>query len=541
MPTAVPTPAGSRRWDGKLGLFALLVATLVLIVMPALLVLASVGRELLSPAPTPPASPMVPWRLLGVTLLYSGGVGLLATLLAIPAAIVIRGRGWRWGVWVCTPMLLPSYLAYAGWGLLRAPRTILGDAIERAAQAGATWLPTAVGEALAIGGLALWSWPIAAVLLSLHWSRVDAGALDALVLDAKGSRRWLSLARMGAPGALVAFAAATLVMLGSPVPFHLAQVPTISMEVWRRLMEEPLPARAWASALPMTCVVIAGVFAFARSALAAPASSLESPTSLGTRASGPVARSWAALVALAALFACSLLAPLALFLLAIHEWSSVPVTLHSLRPAIVNSGLVCFVVTAVGLAMAVASWRAFSSFGAGIRGLARMCLLAFLVAGVLPGVLVGSALAACLSLVDSRRLIADTSLAVAMGHLARFLFVPILAGWWLASTEPADARDLRRVEGVGGLSGYFAGIFPNQLPALIGVAAILTALSLHEIESAIMLTPPGGGGLAHRILGFLHYSKMEDLSVASAGLALVAIALAILVGLLGGRWGKMSS
>jgi hypothetical protein len=53
-----------------------------------------------------------------------------------------------------------------------------------------------------------------------------------------------------------------------------------------------------------------------------------------------------------------------------------------------------------------------------------------------------------------------------------------------------------------------------------------------------MLTPPGGGGLAYRVLGFLHYSKMEDLSVASSGLALTAIALATLVGLLGGRWGK---
>lgn len=463
---------------------------------------------------------------------------MLATSLAIPAAIVVRLRGWRWGVWVGTPMLLPSYLAYSGWGLLRAPRTLLGDAIERAAQSGATWLPTIVGEALAVGGLALWSWPIAAVMLALHWTRIDAGALDALALDAKGPRRWLALARMGAPGAMVAFAAATLVMLGSPVPFHLAQVPTISMEVWRRLMEEPTPARAWTAALPMTIIVIASVLAFARSAFTSPTASQEAHAAPDTRASGPVARSRASVAALIVLLACSVFVPLVLFVGAIDEWRSVATTLRSLRPSIANSGLACVVVVGGGLGIAIASWRAFSSFDAGIRRLARVCLVAFLVAGVLPGVLVGSALAACLSFVDTHRIIADTSFAVALGHLARFLFVPILVGWWLASTEPADARDLRRSEGIGGLAGYLATIFPTQLPALIGVAAILAALSLHEIESAIMLTPPGGGGLAYRILGFLHYSKMEDLSVASAGLALIAISLATLVGLLGGRWGK---
>lgn len=538
MPPAHPTRVDSRRWDGVGGLLVLVVASLACVGLPGLNVLWNVAREILDSRATSPTSALVPWGLLGTTFLSCGGVAFLATALSIPAAIVVRQGGWRWGVWVCTPLLLPSYLAYSGWGLLRAPRTMLGDAIERAAQGGATWLPTFVGELLAVGGLVLWSWPIAATLLALQWSRVESGALEALLLDSKGAQRWRSLARMGAPGAGVAWVATTLVMLGSPVPFHLAQVPTISMEVWRRLMEEPTPARAWASALPVMMIVTACVLVAARSAFDPTPASQEFQDHSGVAGGGPAARSRGSMALLIVLLTCSVLVPLGLFLGSIGDWHSVVLTLRSLRPAIENSGFVAMIVVVVGLVITLGSWRAFSSFNASIRRTARVCLFAFLLASILPGVLVGSALAAFIALVDSDRILADSSVAVAMGHVARFAFVPALVGWRLAMTEPSEARDLRRVEGVGGLRGYVAGVLPTQLAALLGVGAMLTAFSLHEIESAIMLTPPGGGGLAHRVLGFLHYSRMEDLSVTSSGLALLAIGLATGVGLLGGRWGK---
>lgn len=535
-----PTPASNRTWDGIGGLLILLAVTLACLVLPALVVLWRVGSEFFSSSLASPGSALVPWRLIGLTLAYSGGVAILASILAMPAALVIRASSWRWGLWVCTPLMLPSYLAYSGWGLLRAPRTLLGDAIERAAQGGATWLPAAVGEALAIGGLALWAWPIAAVMLALHWSRIDAGALDALSLDARGFRRQMALANIGLPGFAVALGATTLVMLGSPVPFHLAQVPTVSMEVWRRLMEEPKPARAWISALPVSIVVVAGVLAFARSAFDDAPLSQEAQDQAALRPKRVRSTPSSSTALLLAILKCSVLVPLVLFIRSIDDWHAVPVTLRSLRPAIANSAFVCVIVVSTGVLIAGAAWRAFSSFNVNIRKIARLCLLASLASCVMPGVLVGSALAATISLVDLTRLLADSSLAVGLGHLARFSFVPILVGWWLARTEPADARDLRRVEGVGGLTGYMSTILPTQLPALLGVAAILAALSLHEIESAIMLTPPGGGGLAHRILGFLHYSKMGDLSVASAGLTVFAIALAACVAALGGRWERAS-
>ena len=536
----VPTPASSRTWDGVGGLLILLAVTLTCIVLPALIVLWRIGSEAFSSSSAFPHSTLLPWRLIGLTLAYSGGVAILATILAVPAAIVIRAQGWRWGLWVCTPMMLPSYLAYSGWGLLRAPRTLLGDAIERAAQGGARWLPAAVGEVLAIGGLALWAWPIAAVMLALHWSRIDAGALDALSLDTRGFRRQMALANMALPGLAVALGTTTLVMLGSPVPFHLAQIPTVSMEVWRRLMEEPTPVRAWASALPISIVVVAGVLAFARSAFDEAPLSQEAQVQAALRPKRARTTPRASTALLLVILTCSVLVPLVLFMRSIEDWHAVPITLRSLRPAIVNSAFVCAIVVAAGLLIAGAAWRAFSSFSEIVRRIARLCLLASLASCVMPGVLVGSALAATISLVDVTRLVADSSLAVGLGHLARFSFVPILVGWWLARTEPADSRDLRRVEGVGGPTGYISTILPTQLPALLGVAAMLAALSLHEIESAIMLTPPGGGGLAHRILGFLHYSKMGDLSIASAGLTGFAITLAACVASLGGRWESAS-
>src|SRR5690606_38286480 len=66
-------------------------------------------------------------HLLGLTLGVAGIIALLATTIALPAAWATRT--WRGPALVAllVPMLLPSYLAYSGWGLLRAPGTALGD------------------------------------------------------------------------------------------------------------------------------------------------------------------------------------------------------------------------------------------------------------------------------------------------------------------------------------------------------------------------------------------------------------------------------
>jgi len=101
------------------------------------------------------------------TLAVGLAIGCLATFIAIPWGWVIGASRGKWGAFVLVPLCLPSYLVYIGWSLLRAPGTYLGDALVGAPDS----LWQFANTAQASIGLALWAWPIAAIILSVGVDR----------------------------------------------------------------------------------------------------------------------------------------------------------------------------------------------------------------------------------------------------------------------------------------------------------------------------------------------------------------------------------
>ena len=63
---------------------------------------------------------------------------------------------------------------------------------------------------------------------------------------------------------------------------------------------------------------------------------------------------------------------------------------------------------------------------------------------------------------------------------------------------------------------------------LLAVGVGCGMLSLFEIESTILLIPPGPGSLSHSILGFLHFARDEQLC--AAGIAVIGSGVALSVG-----------
>ena len=66
-----------------------------------------------------------------------------------------------------------------------------------------------------------------------------------------------------------------------------------------------------------------------------------------------------------------------------------------------------------------------------------------------------------------------------------------------------------------GLGGWRLACLPVQAPALIGAGIVVGLLSFHEIEAAVQIQPPGAGNLARRLLDYLHYARLQDLSAAA--------------------------
>src|SRR4051812_36092300 len=78
----------------------------------------------------PPLSLAPSWLLLAQTLAWALGIAVLSTVLAWPAAWVIRRRGWVVVGLLCVPLMLPTYLAYTAYGILRSPGWFVGNWLE---------------------------------------------------------------------------------------------------------------------------------------------------------------------------------------------------------------------------------------------------------------------------------------------------------------------------------------------------------------------------------------------------------------------------
>lgn len=516
-----------RRLPGLLPV-GLLVVIVVSVLWPIGFVLVDVARGLASEGlPAGVASASV-WRRLAWTLCVAGLIGAGAVLLAWPVAWAMRQRPWRWAPVAVVPMLLPSYLAYTGWGLVRAPGTVFGDWLAR----GPVWRIRAFEHVLALGGLAMWAWPIAAVVLVVGFRRIWPEVLEAMRVD--GAGLWVrncAVARMALGYIAGAWGLVALVMVGSAVPLHVGQVETFTIEVWLRLAQTG-PGdwwRAWVSAWPVLVIALVGALVFSGRAMRA--------GSVGFLCEDTAVRSTRVWWLAVCVWAASVAVPALLLAWSLREWGSIRgfVRVHDeafVRSAVVASaaGLLCGVIAALVSLV--------SSAGGHRARVASLAVRILVLAGLTPGVLIGVALSkGWESAGDWARWIFDSPSIVVLGDVARFGFVGGLMGWWLAVSESTDLHLMRRMDGAEGFGGWLRACLPWQAGGLLGSGLACMALSLHEIEASIMLEPPGHEGLARLMLGMLHFARMEELSAGTLVVvgvtAVVAIAVAGVMAWLG--------
>ncbi|MEO0631077.1 MAG: hypothetical protein AAFY46_10165, partial [Planctomycetota bacterium] len=133
----------------------------------------------------PAASFDIRWTILARTLAWATGIGLLATLLALPIAFATRGLTARWSPLAALPLLMPMPLVYAGLNLFRAPGTVVGDWLAM----GPSWRAIAAGRIVAVLGLALWSTPIAVAALASGVRSLDRSLSESTALEGAGPVR----------------------------------------------------------------------------------------------------------------------------------------------------------------------------------------------------------------------------------------------------------------------------------------------------------------------------------------------------------------
>lgn len=460
-------------------------------------------------------------RLLLWTFGWAAGTALLAAAFSLPAAWAVRTRGWGAALWLLAAMLFPPYLAYSGWGMLRDPGTWLGTLIEGWARDGRRWLPLAVGRALAVVGLALWAAPLAAVVIGTGLRRIDDAVFDALALEPMSRRRRYAAGLRLAAGPIgAAFGLVFVLMLGSAVPFHLAQVETYAMRSWLMLDQSPWDERwrAMASAWPL---LAAGVVA--AMVLGGRLGAAQAGVGAQARGRGGLGAGGAVLLLLA------VGVPMLIFAFNIQKLASFATFWRVSGDAFAESLGLAGVLAAVGVVLCAATNAAYAQGGAP-RASAMWCLRFMLAAALAPGVLVGAATAGAWSGVPA---VGESGAAVVLALTARYGGVAMLIGVLLARSEPRELAEMRALDGARTARGWARACLARQWPGVLAAGAATGALALHEIEAAVIVQPAGRPSFSRVMLGHLHFARTEDLCVGAAmvlGAGVIAAATAGLAG-----------
>lgn len=419
------------------------------------------------------------------------------------------------------------YIPYSGWGLLRGPDTALGDVLARRSPDTLMW----AGRVVAVLGMALWCWPLAAFVVSVGVRGLNAGVLEALRLES-GSwmARWWETARLlrGALGAGVGCVA--LVVAGSAVPLHVAQVPTYAIELWRAMQLGRDACGVWLAGAPLLAVAGVGAWVIGRRVWRGGENS--APGTEGGEASG--LSGWMA----AGVWAVTVLGPLGLFVWSLRSWSSVGRFWPQSGAGVARSAEVAAVVGVVVAALALATWACVADGRVWARRAAAFALQVMLFGGLAPGVLVGLACAQSWGRVGW---VGESAAVIVVAHAARFGFVGVLAGWWLARAETREERWMRELDaGRSALGWWRARVMGGGVVSAAGAGVCAGALSLHEIEATVMVAPPGRQNLAQQVLDMLHYARDEQLSAAAVNILGIGVVVAAL-GVVMLWWGRFRS
>ncbi len=454
------------------------------------------------------------------TIVVAMAIGVLATALAAPAAWVVRSSSPALCALLMTPLLLPTYLVYASWGLLRAPGTALGDWAERAGPDAIR----ALNAVQAIGGLSLWAWPIGAVIVGVGARRITNDEMDAVrAVQPSRWRRGLFWGIALAPAMALSVGVISLLMLGSAVPLHVARVETYAITIWRLLNESGDSSLAWIASMPLVAIGVLGGGGL---------------VALTIRRSGARAVDWrerrgvsSPFIGMTSLtvWTASAVLPAVVFLWSLREWSSLRRAIVAMSPALRESAIVGLGVGVCGMVIAAGSLSGFRMHAGRAQRIAATVMIVLLGAtAVVPGVLVGAAFQSA-SRFGVLQWIVETDAGLIAAHTMRFGVLAAFVGWWIALLEPRDVADLRELSGEASIRAWWQSQGAGTAGAIAGVGLAMGFLSMHEIESTVMLAPPGFDSLANTLLNFLHYLRMEELSAAGAWLTVGAL---IVVGLI---------
>ncbi len=464
------------------------------------------------------------WLLLKNSLLVGALTTLLAGSFGFLAALWLAGLGNRWRT---------RLLAVAVIALALPPFVVTNCWLHFLGFAGVWrgWLPLNI---VSLGGtiwiLSLLTWPITLLFVLGAWQRLEPAQLES---DMAVSGWWLIRGLLWPLGrtALAQAAVLTFVLaLNNFAVPAILQVKVFPAEIWVRFNTTFDTAGALWLSWPLVAAPLLLLLWFARRDFPWPRTEGPLPARLFRQQLGP---GWFWFCGACTIVLCLLAVGLPVYQLVSvsRTWAELPGALAAGQAALWNSFSLAAVSSAVVITLGLAAGARslpprgnssgspitpFNSFNAFLRWLAWLPFL-------LPGVLLGIALI----LLFNRpwcMLLYQSAAIVILAFACRYLAL----GWNSAAhalqTVDRDLVDVARLEGATRWQMLRYVQWPQIAPQAAAAWYVVFLLCLWDVESIILVVPPGGETLALRVFNLLHYGHNAQVNALCLMLLVLAVA-----------------
>jgi ABC-type Fe3+ transport system permease subunit/DNA-binding beta-propeller fold protein YncE len=448
------------------------------------------------------------WALFQNSVLVAGAAMLLSVAFGLAAALWLAGLEPRWRTFWLTisivALAFPPFLVTNCW-------------IYYLGEVGAwhRWLPLSIYTPPGtVWILALLTWPITVLSVLGAWQRLEAPQLESDTA-VTGLALMRGLLFPVARGALIQAAVLTFVLAlnNFSVPAIL-QTKVFPAEVWVRFNTTFDSLGALQMSWPMVLTPLLLLFFFRRKEVAWPR--LQGPVSakLFRRQLGA---GWSRFCGVCTVVIALLAVGLPLFQLAStrRTWTELPEAIAAGKMALWNSIFLAVVAATLCVVMGFIAPRAGRLVGAALW-------LPFLT----PGVLVGIGLIALFNRPSFSFLYQGAGIVV-LAYCIRYLAF----GWngvaHALRTVDRDLTDAARIDGASRWQMLRQAYWPQVSAQLAAVWYLVFLLCLWDVESIVLVVPPGGETLALRVFNLLHYGHNPQVNAIC--LALLALAAAPLI------------
>lgn len=464
------------------------------------------------------------WLLLQNSLLVSGATTLLALALGFMAALWLTAaeRAWRTVglVLAIAALAMPPFLVTNSWlDLLGANGVLRG------------WLPLNIFSLPGAAWiLALLLWPITALAVWSRWSRIEPE-----LLEVEPAMRGAALVRH-----LLLPVARTPLLLAGALTFVLAlnnfavpailQVKVFPAEMWVEFSSNFNSLAAFKLSLPLVIAPLVLLAVFLRADISWPTLRGKMAAPVFRRQLG---RGWwlAAGLVIAGAGVLSVGVPVIQLAATSRTWGELPGAMEAGQGALWTSVWLAAITATVCVVVDVCS-SAFRRSGPAKAGTTSIALwLPFL----MPGVLIGIAFIWLFNRPATAWFYSSFGV-VLLAFLVRYFALGASVTRHALQTTDRDLNDAARLDGASRWQTLRFVQWPQIAPQVGAAWYVIYLLCLWDVESLVLIVPPGGETLALRIFNLLHYG--HNAQVNALCLTLLGAALLPLVLWAVWRWSK---